>query len=168
MEAFVSFADELSERHRQMESLRREEDSDAVRLMTIHRAKGLEFPCVYWIGASEGILPHSSALHSELPEDRRAGAAPTTAVDNDAALEEERRLAYVAVTRAKELLYITSPPLIMASLPPCHASCWKPMGSPLRLPSQKHAAVALAKRRVLPGMAAVLALDRQRLAQRPA
>ncbi|MMZ51633.1 putative ATP-dependent DNA helicase YjcD [compost metagenome] len=109
VEAFVSFADELSERHRQMESLRREEDSDAVRLMTIHRAKGLEFPCVYWIGASEGILPHSSALHSELPEDRRAGAAPTTAVDNDAALEEERRLAYVAVTRAKELLYITSP-----------------------------------------------------------
>ncbi|KAE8560415.1 UvrD-helicase domain-containing protein [Paenibacillus polymyxa] len=109
VEAFVNFADELSERHRQMESLRREEDSDAVRLMTIHRAKGLEFPCVYWIGASEGILPHSSALHSELPEDRRAGAAPATAVDNDAALEEERRLAYVAVTRAKELLYITSP-----------------------------------------------------------
>ncbi|MDO7906661.1 UvrD-helicase domain-containing protein [Paenibacillus sp. JX-17] len=105
---FISFADELTRRHKEMESLRMSEDSDAVRLMTIHRAKGLEFPCVYWIGASEGILPHSTALKQDVPDDRKPvfGSAAEGA---DAALEEERRLAYVAVTRAKQKLYITSP-----------------------------------------------------------
>lgn len=103
VEAFVSFADELSKRHREMESLRNAADSDAVSLMTIHRAKGLEFPCVYLIGASEGILPHSTALGSESPEDLLTSVTPGTL------LEEERRLAYVAVTRAKQRLYITSP-----------------------------------------------------------
>ena len=68
VEEFIQFADELSRRHREMESLRRAQDSDAVQLMTIHRAKGLEFPCVYWIGASEGIVPHSTALRQDIPE----------------------------------------------------------------------------------------------------
>ena len=72
VEEFVQFADELSRRHREMESLRRAQDSDAVQLMTIHRAKGLEFPCVYWIGASEGIVPHSTALRQDIPEDQKA------------------------------------------------------------------------------------------------
>ncbi|MCM3784761.1 UvrD-helicase domain-containing protein [Neobacillus mesonae] len=111
VESFVSFADELSRRHREMESLQAASDSDAVQLMTIHRSKGLEFPCVYLIGASEGILPHSSALTKDAPEDRKAalshGSSPTEV--EEALLEEERRLAYVAVTRAKKQLFITSP-----------------------------------------------------------
>lgn len=61
---------------------------NAVTLMTIHSAKGLEFPVVFLIGMEEGILPHSRSV-----------------MDLDA-LEEERRLMYVAVTRAKDKLYI--------------------------------------------------------------
>lgn len=60
-----------------------------VSLMTVHLAKGLEFPIVFIAGAEEGIFPHSRSL-----------------VDG-AALEEERRLMYVAITRAKEKLYIS-------------------------------------------------------------
>lgn len=111
VESFVAFADELTRRHKEMESLQAASDSDAVQLMTIHRAKGLEFPIVYLIGASEGILPHSSALTKDAPEDRKAAlntGASSTEVE-EALLEEERRLAYVAVTRAKKQLYITSP-----------------------------------------------------------
>ncbi len=62
-------------------------DSDAVVLMTIHSAKGLEFPIVFITGMEEGIFP--SAL-SFMPEE----------------VEEERRLAYVGITRAKERLYL--------------------------------------------------------------
>lgn len=110
VEEFVQFADELSRRHREMESLRRAQDSDAVQLMTIHRAKGLEFPCVYWIGASEGIVPHSTALRQDIPEDQKAAlTVQQTDAELDMALEEERRLAYVAITRAKQHLYVTSP-----------------------------------------------------------
>lgn len=110
VEEFIQFADELSRRHREMESLRRSQDSDAVQLMTIHRAKGLEFPCVYWIGASEGIVPHSTALRQDIPEDQKAAlAVQQTDAELDMALEEERRLAYVAITRAKQYLYVTSP-----------------------------------------------------------
>ncbi|MGR6541688.1 UvrD-helicase domain-containing protein [Paenibacillus tundrae] len=110
VEDFIQFADELSRRHREMESLRRAQDSDAVQLMTIHRAKGLEFPCVYWIGASEGIVPHSSSLRQDLPEDQKAAlSVQQTDTELDMALEEERRLAYVAITRAKQFLYVTSP-----------------------------------------------------------
>lgn len=66
-----------------------DEDADAVVLMTVHSAKGLEFPVVFLPGMEEGIFPSTqSALY---PEE----------------LEEERRLAYVAITRAKERLYIT-------------------------------------------------------------
>ncbi len=63
------------------------EDSDAITLMTIHSAKGLEFKVVFIVGLEEGILPHSNSLYSE----------------DD--VEEERRLMYVAITRAKERLY---------------------------------------------------------------
>ena len=62
---------------------------DAVILMTMHSAKGLEFPIVFIIGMEEGIFPHSRALN-----------------DNDE-LEEERRLAYVGITRAEKQLYLT-------------------------------------------------------------
>jgi DNA helicase-2/ATP-dependent DNA helicase PcrA len=110
VEQFVAYADELSLRHAQMKSMKDEQNGDAVQLMTIHRAKGLEFPYVYWIGASEGILPHTTALKAKPPEELKA-TRPDAAEQqlHEAALEEERRLAYVAVTRAKEKLYISSP-----------------------------------------------------------
>lgn len=63
---------------------------DKVTLMTVHSAKGLEFDNVFVTGLEEGIFPSSRSL------------------DNEADLEEERRLAYVAVTRAKKKLYFTS------------------------------------------------------------
>lgn len=65
------------------------ENSDAVRLMTIHAAKGLEFPVVFSVGLEENLFPSSMSMY-----------------DRDD-LEEERRLFYVAVTRAKERLYVT-------------------------------------------------------------
>ncbi len=64
-------------------------DAGHVSLMTVHLAKGLEFPQVFIAGAEEGIFPHSRSLLESM------------------ALEEERRLMYVAITRAKEKLFIT-------------------------------------------------------------
>jgi DNA helicase-2/ATP-dependent DNA helicase PcrA len=62
---------------------------DVVRLQTIHSAKGLEYPVVFVVGMEQGILPNRRALE-------------------EGALEEERRLAYVAITRAREVLYLTN------------------------------------------------------------
>lgn len=67
-----------------------EETSDAVSLCTIHSAKGLEFEVVFVIGLSEGIFPSERTL-----------------AEGQKGLEEERRLAYVAYTRAKKLLYLS-------------------------------------------------------------
>ncbi len=64
--------------------------NDKVALMTIHSAKGLEFDNVFLIGMEDGIFPGSRSL------------------DNEEDMEEERRLAYVAITRAKKQLYVTS------------------------------------------------------------
>lgn len=65
------------------------DEKAAVSLLTIHNAKGLEFPNVFVAGLEEGIFPHSRSLTS------------------DAAMEEERRLCYVAMTRAEKRLYLT-------------------------------------------------------------
>lgn len=66
------------------------ESADQVVLMTIHSAKGLEFPYVFLIGMEEGVFPSEMSKYSE------------------ADLEEERRLAYVGITRAKKELYISN------------------------------------------------------------
>lgn len=103
--AFVSFVDDMVEMYKGMQKKTQSAKTDAVSLMTIHRAKGLEFPVVYLIGASETILPHSSAV-------KAAGCGDFIKKSNESeekAIEEERRLAYVAITRAKEELYIGSP-----------------------------------------------------------
>lgn len=66
------------------------ESADHVTLMTCHSAKGLEFDCVFLIGLEEGLLPHAAALDAERD------------------IEEERRLCYVAMTRARKRLFLAS------------------------------------------------------------
>ncbi|MDR0598792.1 MAG: exodeoxyribonuclease V subunit gamma [Treponema sp.] len=74
-----------------------------VNLMTIHAAKGLEFPVVFIAGAEEGTIPHTRSL-----EEAAAAAGDTDPSALQGPLEEERRLFYVAITRARDKLYITS------------------------------------------------------------
>ena len=69
-----------------------DENLGKVNLMTIHAAKGLEFPVVFIAGAEEGLIPHARAVDE----------------GGDAAVEEERRLFYVAITRARDKLLISS------------------------------------------------------------
>jgi len=71
-----------------LERQNEEGDGDAVRLMTLHAAKGLEFPHVFIIGMEEEILPHRTSIEEEN-------------------IEEERRLAYVGITRARSTLTFT-------------------------------------------------------------
>ncbi len=69
-----------------------EESEDKVLLMTLHSAKGLEFPCVFLGGMEDRLFPSGMALNSDDPD----------------AVEEERRLCYVGITRAKEKLYLSA------------------------------------------------------------
>lgn len=66
-----------------------DDERDQVQLLTIHAAKGLEWPLVFVVGLEEGVLPHERSM------------------DTAAGIEEERRLCYVAVTRAAERLYLS-------------------------------------------------------------
>ncbi|MEU9476409.1 DNA helicase PcrA [Streptomyces sp. NPDC048191] len=102
-----------------------EEDGDGViTLMTLHTAKGLEFPVVFLTGMEDGVFPHMRAL-GQTKE-----------------LEEERRLAYVGITRARERLYLTRsamrsawgqpsynpPSRFLEEIPPAHVE-WKRTGA---------------------------------------
>ncbi|MCA1056031.1 UvrD-helicase domain-containing protein [Rossellomorea aquimaris] len=103
--SFINFIDEMKAKYEDVYQ-NKSHDSNSVSLMTIHRSKGLEFPVVFLIGAIEGNLPHSSALNAGKLEDK---VYKDAAHKERGALEEERRLAYVAITRAKERLFISSP-----------------------------------------------------------
>ena len=65
-----------------------EESADAITLITLHQAKGLEFPVVFMVGMEDGLLPHARSL------------------DSEEQLEEERRLCYVGMTRSRDRLYL--------------------------------------------------------------
>jgi DNA helicase-2/ATP-dependent DNA helicase PcrA len=86
---FTSISDFLEE-VALMSSVDSQKDEDTVTLMTLHAAKGLEFPVVFMVGLEEGILPHSRVFEASPAE-----------------LEEERRLCYVGMTRAREELHIS-------------------------------------------------------------
>ena len=74
---------------------RKEEETDKVNLMTMHASKGLEFPVVIICDANQNIVPHKKAIEANN-------------------IEEERRLFYVAMTRAKEFLFIVRPEVSFA------------------------------------------------------
>ena len=83
LEAFLSSAALASD----LDSL--DESEEKVSLMTLHAAKGLEFPLVFLVGVEQGLLPHNRTLNDPIE------------------IEEERRLCYVGITRAQEQLFIT-------------------------------------------------------------
>ena len=92
-EAFAAFLDQVA-LSTDLDAALREEGSDrleAVTLITLHQAKGLEFPIAFIVGVEEELLPHFRSIESGDP----------------AELEEERRLCYVGMTRAMERLYMT-------------------------------------------------------------
>ncbi|MEK3855452.1 ATP-dependent helicase [Cytobacillus sp. FSL H8-0458] len=92
---FLEHTEHMKAMNKEIKRLSRNNDN-AITLSTIHRAKGLEYNVVYVAGAAEGNLPHDHALEAY----RSGESAP---------LEEERRLMYVAVTRARKDLYISVP-----------------------------------------------------------
>ncbi|MFH9010572.1 DNA helicase PcrA [Streptomyces sp. NPDC017943] len=115
-----------------------EEDGDGViTLMTLHTAKGLEFPVVFLTGMEDGVFPHMRAL------------------GENKELEEERRLAYVGITRARERLYLTRstlrsawgqpsynpPSRFLEEIPPAHVE-WKRTGATVPASSGPVSAVA--------------------------
>lgn len=86
----VSLADFLEEISLIADITEHQDNEDVVTLMTMHSAKGLEFEVVFLVGMEDGIFPHQNSFCEE------------------GGLEEERRLCYVGITRAKERLYITN------------------------------------------------------------
>ncbi len=82
-----------------------EDSANAVQMMTVHAAKGLEFPSVFILSVARQRFPHrEESPVIEFPEELRQGPKPPPNIH----LQEERRLFYVAITRAKERLYVSS------------------------------------------------------------
>src|SRR5690606_19665105 len=77
-----------------------DEDSDAVKLSTLHASKGLEYPHVFLAGVEEGLLPH-------LGRDEEDSDPATAAEAMALRIQEERRLMYVGITRAQRSLHLT-------------------------------------------------------------
>ena len=98
--AFPSPADFLAFVAAQNRPKEASEIGDSVEMMTIHRAKGLEWPTVFVVGFAFGMLPHHRSLRW-LDDDKTQLIAES--------IEEERRLAYVALTRAKQRVYLSWP-----------------------------------------------------------
>ncbi|MCM3114255.1 UvrD-helicase domain-containing protein [Neobacillus sp. MER 74] len=95
IEAFLAHAEHMSAMNKEIKNLSKH-FHEAISLSTIHRSKGLEYKTVYIVGAVDGSLPHDFALEAYRNGDFTA-------------LEEERRLFYVAMTRAKDQLFISVP-----------------------------------------------------------
>lgn len=89
LSAFLENITLVQQEYSLQEKNKKKENRDGVKLMTLHSAKGLEFEVVFLVGFEEGILPHARCL-----------------ID-DSEIEEERRLCYVGITRAKDYLYIS-------------------------------------------------------------
>ncbi|MFH0749997.1 MAG: UvrD-helicase domain-containing protein [Candidatus Gottesmanbacteria bacterium] len=89
LQDFLEVVALLEDQYIKKESKTKDAKRNAVTLMTMHAAKGLEFPIVFIVGMEEGLFPHSRSLMDK------------------GELEEERRLCYVGVTRAKERVYLT-------------------------------------------------------------
>ncbi|MGQ9557781.1 MAG: DNA helicase PcrA [Desulfurispora sp.] len=114
---------------------RYDQDQDSVVLMTLHSAKGLEFPVVFLVGMEEGVFPHFKALESGV------------------AMQEERRLAYVGITRARQKLYMTrcwqrtlygltkinKPSRFLQEIPPALLVEVDPLDAPARAPVSRTA-----------------------------
>jgi DNA helicase-2/ATP-dependent DNA helicase PcrA len=102
---FINYLDLLIEAGDDPETAGMDLDSDAVNVLTIHKAKGLEFPVVFMVSLVNGRFPVAHRRQPiELPDDLIREILPT----GDFHIQEERRLFYVAMTRAKEELYLTS------------------------------------------------------------
>jgi DNA helicase-2/ATP-dependent DNA helicase PcrA len=103
IEAFLLHVDEVFSRNKEQEQ--NGSEVDAVNLMTIHGSKGLQWPVVFIIHCVEGILPHRHVLD--------AGTELSAGYRNSAnlggSIEEERRLLYIGITRAKDELFISVP-----------------------------------------------------------
>ncbi len=89
----VEFMDRaaLLQSHEEISEGSNQDETDALSMMSLHRAKGLEFDCVVLAGVEEGLLPHQRAMD-----------------EGEAGISEERRLLYVGITRAREQLLLTS------------------------------------------------------------
>ncbi|WII39678.1 ATP-dependent helicase [Paenibacillus thiaminolyticus] len=90
LDEFLNFVEMMCSR-----SATTDDDPDRVQLMTIHRSKGLEFPAVFLVGLNNGLLPHKKSIEY----------ADGVVIPSSCA--EERRLCYVGMTRAKDLLYLS-------------------------------------------------------------
>ncbi len=84
----------------------RDDDENRPSLMTLHSAKGLEFPVVFIVGLEENIMPHARSLEAERRIRHDPHASAEQRQEAKEAIEEERRLMYVGITRAQERLYL--------------------------------------------------------------